>query len=127
LRVFKLLENKVFQPPFLFALLDDSTITVRFGSDKGGKKMVFKLCIAFINAPKPNSSAALDLLATMDAFDKYNNLSDALFKHHIDESQMIFNYKRDPILVIIRNKDGRPLLVQVSVFDLLRIHYCLIP
>jgi hypothetical protein len=33
--------------------------------------MAFKWGLTVVNAPKPNLSAALDLLATMDFFDKY--------------------------------------------------------
>jgi hypothetical protein len=67
-----------------------------------------------MNAPKPNSSAALDLLTTMEAFDKYKNLRDAIFQHHVEESVVIFNTERDPVLITIRAKSGIPLLVKVS-------------
>jgi hypothetical protein len=43
-----------------------------------------KWVLTVMNAPRPNSSAALDLFATMEAFDKYNNLRDAIFQHHIE-------------------------------------------
>jgi hypothetical protein len=76
--------------------------------------MAFKWGLTVMNAPKPNSSAALDLLATMEAFDKYNNLSDAIFQHHGKESAVIFNTERDPVLITIRAKSGIPLLVKVS-------------
>jgi hypothetical protein len=76
--------------------------------------MSFKWGLAVMNAPKPNSSAALDLLATMEAFDKYNNLRDAIFEHHVEESAVIFNTERDPVLIKIRAKSGIPLLVKVS-------------
>jgi hypothetical protein len=72
-----------------------------------------------MNAPKPNSSAALDLLATMKAFDKYKKLSDTIFHHHKEESKVVFNNKHDPILIKIRDKDGHPLLVRVSVSGLI--------
>jgi hypothetical protein len=84
LRVSKLFENQVFLPSFSFTLLYDSTLIIRFGGDKGGKKMAFKWGLTVMNAPKPNSSAALDLLATMEAFDKYNNFCDAIFQHHVE-------------------------------------------
>jgi hypothetical protein len=51
-------------------LLYDSTLIIRFGGDKGGKKMAFKWGLTVMNAPKPNLSAALYLFATMEAFDK---------------------------------------------------------
>jgi hypothetical protein len=70
------------------------------------------------NAPKPNSPVALDLLATIEAFDKYNNLRDAIFQHHIEESAVIFNTERDPVLITIRAKSGIPLLVKMSECDL---------
>jgi hypothetical protein len=72
LRISKLFENQVFLPSSSFTLLDDSTLIILFGGEKGGKKMAFKWVITMMNAPKPNSSAALDLLATMEAFDKYD-------------------------------------------------------
>jgi hypothetical protein len=95
-------------------LLDDSTIIIRFGDDKVGKKMAFKWGFTVMNAPKPNSSAALDLLATMEAFDKYNNLRDEIFQHHVEESTVIFNTEVDPVLITIRAKGGIPLFVKVS-------------
>jgi hypothetical protein len=95
-------------------LLSDSTRIIRFGGDKGGKKMAFKWGLTVMNAPKPNSSAALDLLATMEAFKKYNNLRDAIFQHHVEESAVIFNTECDPVLITIRAKSGIPLFVKVS-------------
>jgi hypothetical protein len=80
--------------------------------------MAFKLCLTVMNALKPNSSAALDLLATMEAFDKYNNLRDAIFQHHKEESKVVSNNERDPILITIRDRDGHPMLVRVSVSGL---------
>jgi hypothetical protein len=81
---------------------------------KGGKKMYFKWGLTVMNGPKPNSSAALDLLAMMEDFDKYDNLCDAIFQHHVEESAVIFNTERDPIIITIRSKVGIPLLVKVS-------------
>jgi hypothetical protein len=109
LRVSKLFENQVFLPSSSFTFLDDSTLIIQFGGDKGGKKMAFKWVLTVMNAPKPNSSAALDILATMEAFDKYNNLRDAIFQHHVEESADC-----DPIIITIRAKGGIPLLLEVS-------------
>jgi hypothetical protein len=102
----------------LFTLLCDSTIIIRFDGDKGGKKMAFKWGLAMMNAPKPKSSAALDLLATMEAFNKYNNLRDSIIQNHIEESAVIFNTERDTIIITIRAKGGIPVLVKVSECDL---------
>jgi hypothetical protein len=99
-------------------LLDDSTIIIRFGGEKGGKKMAFKWGLTVMNSPKPNSSAALDLLATMEAFDKYNNLRDAIFQHHVEEPAVIFNTEVDTVLITICYKGGTPLIVKVSVYGL---------
>jgi hypothetical protein len=118
LRVSKPFENQVFLPSSSFTLLDDSTLIIRFGGDKGGKKMAFKWGLTVMNAPKPNSSAALDLLTTMEAFDKYNNLRDAIFQHHVEESVVIFNTECDPVLITIRAKSGIPLLIKVSACGL---------
>jgi hypothetical protein len=82
--VSKLFENQVFLPSSSFTLIDDSTFINRFGGDKWGKKMALNWVLTVMNAPKPNSSAALDLFATMEAFDKYKNLRDAIFQHHIE-------------------------------------------
>jgi hypothetical protein len=95
-------------------LLDDSTLIIRFGGEKEGKNMAFKWELAVMNFPKPNSSAALDLLATMEAFDKNNNLRDAIFQHHVEDSAMIFNTECDTILITIRAKGGIPLIIKVS-------------
>jgi hypothetical protein len=81
--------------------------------------MAFKWGITVMNAPKPNSSAALDLLATIEAFDKYNNFCDAIFQHHVEESAVIFNTERDPVIITIRAKSGIPLLVKVSEYGLI--------
>jgi hypothetical protein len=122
LRVSKLFENQLFLPSSSFTLLDDSTIIIRVGGDKGGKKMTFKWGLIVMNASKPNSSAALDLLAKMEAFDKYNNLSDAIFQHHVEESAVIFNTEHDPILITIRAKGGISFLVKVSECGLIDEH-----
>jgi hypothetical protein len=45
--------------------------------------MVFKLGLAIMNALKPNPSADLDVLAMMEDFNKYYNLPDAIFQHHV--------------------------------------------
>jgi hypothetical protein len=95
-------------------LLDNSTIIIRFGGDKGDKKVAFNWGLTVMNAPKPKSSVALDLLATMEAFDKYNNLRDAIFQHHVEDSAVIFNTERDPVLITIRAKGGIPFIVKVS-------------
>jgi hypothetical protein len=95
-------------------LLDESTIIILLDGDKGGKKMAFKWGLTVMNAPRPNSSAALELLATMEAFDKYNNLRDAIFQHHVRESAVISNTEVDPVIITIRAKGGTPLLVKVS-------------
>jgi hypothetical protein len=84
------------------------------GGDKGGKNMAFKWGLTVMNAPKPNFSAALDLLATMEVFDKYNNLRDDIFQHHKEESAVIFNTERDPVLITMRAKRGITFLVKVS-------------
>jgi hypothetical protein len=114
LRVSKLFENQVFLTSSSFTTLDDSTLIIRFGGEKGGKKMAFKWGLAVMNSPNPNSSAALDLLAMMEALDKYNNLRDAIFQHHVEETAVIFNTERDPVIITIRAKSGIPLLVKVS-------------
>jgi hypothetical protein len=111
---FQFFENQIFLPSSSFTLLDDSTLIIRFGGNKGGNTMAFKWGITVMNAPKPNSSAAMDLLATMEAFDKYNNLRDAIFQHHVEESAVSFNTEFDPVLITIRAKGNIPLLVKVS-------------
>jgi hypothetical protein len=78
LRVSELFENQFFLPSSSFTFFDYSTLIILFGGDKGGKKMAFKWGLTVMNDPKPKSSAAFDLLATMEAFNKYNNLRDAI-------------------------------------------------
>jgi hypothetical protein len=85
--------------------------------------MALKWGLIVMNAPKPISSAALDLLATIEAFDKYNSLRDAIFQHPIEESTVIFNTERDPVLIIIRTKGSIPLLVKVSECGLVDDHF----
>jgi high-affinity K+ transport system ATPase subunit B len=76
--------------------------------------MDFKWGLSVTNAPKPNSSTALDVLSAMEAFDKYNNLRGAIFQHHVEESAGTFNTKVDPFLITISAKGGTPLVVKVS-------------
>jgi hypothetical protein len=76
--------------------------------------MAFKWGLTMMNPPKQNLSAALDLVATMEVFDKYNNIGDDIFQHHIEESAVIFNTERDPTIITICSKGLIPLLVKVS-------------
>jgi hypothetical protein len=50
----------------------------------------------------------------IEAFHKYNNLRDAVFQKHVIESAVLFNTKRDPVLITIRAKRDISLLVKVS-------------
>jgi hypothetical protein len=50
----------------------------------------------------------------IEDFDKYNNLRDAIFQQHVEESAVIFNIECDPIIIKIRAKGGIPLLIKVS-------------
>jgi hypothetical protein len=122
LRVSIFFENQVFLPSSSFTFLYDSPLIIRFGGDKGGKIMASKWGLTVVNAPKPASSAALDLLAKMEAFDKYNNLRDAIFQHHVEESAVIFNTEVDPVLITTRAKGGTPLIVKLSVSGLVDDH-----
>jgi hypothetical protein len=47
----------------------------------------------------PQAKLALDLFTTMEAVDKYKNLGDAIFQHNVEDSAVIFNTERDPILI----------------------------
>jgi hypothetical protein len=80
--------------------------------------MAFKWGLTVMSSSKPNSSAAMDLLATMEAFDKYNNLRDEIFQHHVEESAVVLNTEVDPVLITICAKSGTPLIVRVSVSGL---------
>jgi hypothetical protein len=106
LRVFKLFENQLFVPSSSFTLLDEITCITGFGGAKGGKKMVFQWGTTVMNVPKPDSSAALDVLSAMERFDKYRNFHDTIFQHRVEASIVIFNNKPDPIIIIIRAKEA---------------------
>lgn len=71
--------------------VDDDKILVRFLGDKGGTFMQFKFGLSVMNQPDPNSTSALELLGTMEAFDTYPNLHDALFKHWKLELDLLFS------------------------------------
>jgi hypothetical protein len=58
----------------------------------------------------------------MEAFDKYKKLLHAIFQHYIEESAMIFNNERDPIIITIRAKGGIPFLSRsLSVASLMTL------
>jgi hypothetical protein len=84
-RVHDLFKNSVFVPSSSITGLDDSTIIVRLGGDKGGKTMAFKFGLTVMNCLQPNLPENFDLIATVEAFDVYHNLKTAIFDHYRSE------------------------------------------
>jgi hypothetical protein len=82
MQVFKLMYHKgAFRVTSEKTGLADNNIIVRFGGDKGGKKMAFKFWATVINCVRVNQTETFDLISTMEAFDTYYNLKHGVFKH----------------------------------------------
>jgi hypothetical protein len=112
LRVSRLFENQVFILSSSFTLLDDSTLIILFGGDKGGKKMAFKWGLTVMNAPNQTRPP---LWIYWPRWKRSINITTckAILQHHLEESAVIFNTEVDPVLITIRPKGGTSLNVKV--------------
>ena len=114
-RLCKLLRNKIFVPSSRHTLLEDSTIIVRLGGDKGGNTMAFKFGLTVMNCPKPNLPESFDLIATMEAFDTYTNLRDAIFQYYKDELDCFCKVSPEhvPTVLVLLDSNDVPLWVRL--------------
>lgn len=93
--------------------MNDSTIILRLGGDKGGSTMAFKFGATVMNCLQPNLPENFDLIATMEAFDTYQNLKTAIFQYFDVELRWICETAHETaptIIVILIGSD--PLLVE---------------
>jgi hypothetical protein len=85
------LKHKVFVPSSYHTKLNDSTVIVQLGGDKGGNTMASKFGITIMNCLQPNLPENFDLIAIMEAFDAYNNLKSAIFQYYETEFHWLCN------------------------------------
>jgi hypothetical protein len=107
-RIVSLYENQVLKKSSDMTLLDDDTIIVRFGGDKGGNFMQFKYGITVMNCHSPNSADAFDICMTLDAPDTYANLQ-SLFKSKESEHEFYFNLETPPSFGMLTTEDHQVL------------------
>ncbi len=116
--MYSLFKHSVFIPSSAITGLNDSTIIVRLGGDKGGKTMAFKFGVTVMNCLQPNLPDSFDLLGTIEAFDTYLNLKTALFDHFKSELCHLCQIEEggEPSLIVIFKKMADvnvPILVEM--------------
>jgi hypothetical protein len=104
-RVMSLHSSDLLLPSSELTLKPDTTLIIRFLGDKGGPFMSSKFGLTVMNRRDANSPDSLDLCATLDAPDSYNNLRDGIFDHFKDELAFYFSLKNSPKLVIVECED----------------------
>jgi len=107
-RIVSLYENKVLKKSSDVSLLDDDTLIIRFGGDKGGNFMQFKYGITVMNCHSPNGPDAFDICMTLDAPDTYANLQ-SLFESKKAEHEFYFNLETPPSFVMLETEDNKVL------------------
>jgi len=113
--VYKLFRNKFFVPATWYTSLEDTTIILWLGCDKGGATMPFKFGLTVMNCPKLNLPESFDLIATMEAFDTYTNLQDGIFEHYKDELDCLCKVSPElaPTVFVLLDSSNLPLLVRI--------------
>jgi hypothetical protein len=106
-RIVSLCESGLLVKSSSTTLLDDKTLIIRFGGDKGGNFMQFKFGATCMNCPDPNSPDAFDICATLDAPDTYNNIK-ALFEKITPELEFYFDLEQPPSMAMVVH-DGKVL------------------
>jgi antitoxin component of RelBE/YafQ-DinJ toxin-antitoxin module len=107
-RIVSLYENKVLKKSSDMTLLDDDTLIIRFGGDKGGTFMQFKYGITVMNCHSPNGADAFDICMTLDAPDTYSNLQ-TLFESKESEHEFYFNLETPPSFGMLETEDNQVL------------------
>jgi hypothetical protein len=107
-RIVSLYENKVLKKSSDMTLLDDDTLIIRFGGDKGGTFMQFKYGITVMNCHSPNGADAFDICMTLDAPDTYSNLQ-TLFESKELEHEFYFNLETPPSFGMLETEDNQVL------------------
>jgi hypothetical protein len=116
--VYSLFKHSVFILSWAITGLNDSTIIVRLGGDKGGKTMAFKFGVTVMNCLQPNLPDSFDLLGTIEVFDTYLNLKTALFDHFKSELCHLCQIEEgeEPSMIVIFKKMADvkvPILVEM--------------
>jgi len=104
-RITSLLDNHILVGSPVHTLLEDDTIILRFGGDKGGKFMQFKFGVTVMNCQEPNSPDAFDMLASLDAPDTYFNMKYAIFDKYTEELEFYFNSKDPEVWLLMDGED----------------------
>ena len=105
-RIASLVDNQILVPSSVHTLLNDDTIILRFGGDKGGKFMQFKFGMTVMNCQDPNSPDSFDLIASLDAPDTYYNMKHAIFDKYATELEFYFDAKGiDPEVWLLLDDD----------------------
>ena len=107
-RIVSLYENKVLKKSSEMTLMNDNTLVIRFGGDKGGNFMQFKYGITVMNCHSPNGADAFDICMTLDAPDTYSNLQ-LLFESKESEHEFYFNLDTPPSFGMLETEDHQVL------------------
>ncbi len=99
---------------------DDDTIMIRFLGDKGGTFMQFKFGFSIMNQPSPNSTAAFEVIGSMEAFDTYYNLNAAMFCYWEEELAMLFGGNDNDYADAAEPADGKIPLPKTSSIQIRR-------
>jgi hypothetical protein len=99
-RIRCLYDAKLLKPSSELTELDDDTIIVRFGGDKGGHFVQFKFGFTVMNYVQTNSPDAFELCLSLDAPDSYFNLK-TLFDLKMDEFEFYFDLKTPPSICLL--------------------------
>jgi hypothetical protein len=88
------------KPSSELTALDDDTIIIRFGGDKGGDFMKFKFGFTVMNYLQTNSPDAFELCLSLDAPDTYFNLK-TLFDLKMEEFEFFFDLETPPSVCLL--------------------------
>jgi hypothetical protein len=116
-RIGRVIARNGFVPSSIITNLSDDTIIVKFGGDKGGRKMSSKLGAILLNQQSANEPEAFDFLGTMEAFGTYKNIYTAFFKNWKNEMNQLFPSileADDLTVLVVSDSVNIPLLIKMS-------------
>ena len=82
--------------------------------------MAFKFGITIMNCLQPNLQENLDLIATVEAFDTYNNLKTSIFDHYKAELQWLCqtaNGKEPHAMIVFKKNKTSEISLVVELFS----------
>ena len=82
--------------------------------------MAFKFGVTVMNCLQPNLPENFDLIATVEAFDTYNNLKSAIFNHYKSELQCLCHTeegKEPHVMIVFKVQDTIKIPVVVEIFS----------